>query len=396
MTCGDGMTEGLGRVLAVRTKQEASGVTVAISQPEHAATLPVAPAVARKKRDLTISDIIRMEDLEAEESENLPRVAANDTASRVLPVVETQQLAVCCGGSMQEHQAPEATPALKAPLVSTVSRRNSMKWRTFVLVLFSIAIGCLYGINSRTNEKVNALTDYYLAHEFSPEALNGKTYLEVTPQVEDIGINRFIPVVRQMPYTDAATLERLFNKESWVVAETWGESTGTVIKLNNWYTSSGWLWPTTVMAGGNKSCRSVLIHPHPVSLKAYADAKENGRGRIYAKDFAEREHYAIGSEGASRLKTCAEFAAPITREELAKLGNMNLMWDYGKGILFLTERFGAGERFVRLTDDDYYSMQARSQYVMSYDDAYALKEVSWNWWNDVTRSATKEEQTAVK
>lgn len=287
---------------------------------------------------------------------------------------------------------------LEAQLASATSGRSSMKLR-FVIGMFVCAFAFLYGINSRTSEKVDGLTDYYIAHEFGLEAMNGKTYVEVTPQVENIGISRFVPLVRQLPYTDAATLERLFSEESWVVTEMWGEGTNTVVQMNNWYYDFlGCLDKEMVGLGNeNRPYRSVLIHPHPVSIKVYLDAKENAvRGHIYSEDFAEREHYAVADESAMRLKTCAEFSAPITRRELAGLGNMRYMWDYGNGVLFLTKPYGAGERFVRLTDADYRAMQSQSCNELSGDAACALKEVNWDWWDEVTYSANKEEQTAVK
>lgn len=277
-------------------------------------------------------------------------------------------------------------------------RRNPMQWRTLVVLMFSVAvaIGWLYGANSRINEKVDVLMDYYLSHEYGPEAMQGKTCLEVTPQMEAIGINHFITIVRQMPYTDAATLERLFDEEGhWVVAKMWGEGANTVVRLNSWKDDGPFGIFGKTWVGNTSRERSVLIHPNPISLGVYKEEMENDWNRLSASDFDHRKRYDITSEGAMCVATYVATTPAITHEELVKLGDMKLVWDYGNGVLFLTDKFGTEERFVRLADDDYRDSQLR-MYFNPNSYVGRLKYKSSSWWYAMKCSTIKEEQTTAK
>ncbi|MDO8584495.1 MAG: hypothetical protein Q7R85_00010 [bacterium] len=366
------------------------------------ASLPPAPAAADEPFDPTISDVWRAEDLGVQSPENVPCEAVNNTVSRALPAVETpcqsscvgigqaRQLAVCCGGSIQQQKAPEAKPA-------SAVKEKSMKWQKCSIAMLCIATMIMGYTGVQMDKQVNSLTSYYLEKEYGPNAMNGKTYVEVTPQVEGIGTDKFVPIVARLPYTDSATLERLFNEEDWVVAKTWGEGAGTVVQMSNWYYDFlGCL--DKEMAGlnnENRPSRSVLIHPNPASLKVYTDAKECAfQGRINAEDFAERKHYAVA--GIDRLIAAAAMQPPATYEELATLGDMYVMnWDGSSHVLHLVNAYGSGERFVHLSGDDYLAARAET---LSDNDAETLKRVmSYTWWYDhIAKRATKEEQTAVK
>lgn len=395
MTRGDGMAEGLGRMLAVRTKQEAADVTLNIPPSEHVPGETV-PVTKDEQFDPTISDVWRAEDLGVRESENVPRETVDDAASRVLQAEETRQLAACCDESKKSQSAPETKPTLEARPVSTNKRRNPMKWRASVLMLFAVAIGCLYGINSRTDERVDILTAYYIEKEYGPAAMQGKTCLEVTAQVKNIGIAKFVPIAQELPYTDAATLERLFAEGCQFVGRMRGSGDQTVVELRNWY-DSGPLGLFGKKVWGAEQRRSVLIHPHPASVGVYANAMEDGwHGYIYASDFDKRKHYGATSEGAMRVANYAATAPLITHAELAELGDMKVMHEYENGVLYLVNPYGAGERFVRLSFNDYNRVRSELRKSTRYDSADALKDMSWRWWDEVRYSAIKEEQTAAK
>ncbi len=427
MTCDEGLTEGLGRALAVRTREEATGVTVAIPVAPVLPSLPLAgncreltmpdndvpegPIAPRNADDPTKSDEFDQNEL-AQKSPGyaaalMESAVANATAPLKARIAELEgevgrrQAA----NNMLVRRTDELTEGLKAKEAKPASvpkGRNVMdrsKFNTVMISLTSIAIGILFGLSQSTGGKVNVLTDYYVQEKFgSPEALRGKTYLEVTPEMEAIGIARFASVAEKLPYADAATMQHLLlNANYMIVADMWGKGAGTVVRLQNWCDSGLDPFSNDVILDDLGEKRSVLIHPHPVSANVYRNAKENDvRGMLCANDFQRRALYS--ATGIDRLVASAATQPPATYDDLATLGDMYVMnWDANSRVLHLIGAYGGSESFVHLSDDDYFAARAG---VRPYNQMNTLKNVmGYAWWREnITERATKEEEAraAVK
>ncbi|MBI2075568.1 MAG: hypothetical protein HYT82_02790 [Candidatus Harrisonbacteria bacterium] len=268
--------------------------------------------------------------------------------------------------------------------------------KAFMVVMFAVmsfAVGWIYSANERLDKKVDSLTGYQVQAQFgSPEALKGKTYLELTPQMEQLGVEKFIPVAEKLPYADAATMERLITREGVnKVAEFWNPTVmddRAVVLLK--------------CQDGAMPQRSVLVHVAPASIGVYAYTKaqdEYHSHTVNERDFVKKKHYDTDPcmIGVARVIAFAATTPPATHAELAKLGDFQVMASYdNERVIYLVAPFGTDERFMHLADADYQAITKRIDRNSSTGDQFRYLDCAW--WHSVETDAAKEEerQTAVK
>ncbi|MDO8584496.1 MAG: hypothetical protein Q7R85_00015 [bacterium] len=357
MTCGDGMAEGLGRVLKV-------------------AAIPPTPATNDPEEpfDPTISDIYRMEDLVRPKSlENLPMqiVEPREEERSKLPWTEHNPASA---GTMPTDNIT----ASEAEIAFAV-KEKSMKWSIGVMfAALVVAVGFLGYDKHQADQtqvemtkKIDGLTTYFIQKEFgNPEALKGKTYLEVTPEMREIGMDKFAPIAERLPYAPAETIKGLLTGGVNSVARAWN-----LMPYNN--RAVVWL----ESAEGAIPHWSVLVHIHPTSVCAYMDAATNPYdNEVYHHSFSYREDYLLGDEN-HRLVAYAATMPTLKREELMELGDMNILEKYdAERVLFLVGEYGVGERFIHLSDEDY-NVLALGRNHSSYAGLLSPLEVAnYTWW----------------
>ncbi|MBI2604207.1 MAG: hypothetical protein HYW56_01560 [Candidatus Harrisonbacteria bacterium] len=421
MTCDEGLTEGLGRALAVRTREEATGVTVAIPVAPVLPSLPLAgncreltmpdndvpegPIAPRNADDPTKSDEFDQNEL-AQKSPGyaaalMESAVANATAplKARIAALEGEVGRRQAANNMLVRRTDELTEGLKAKEAQPASavKRSSPMMKAFTAVMFaamSFAIGWLYSANERLDKKLDSLTVCQVQAQFgSPEALKGKTYLELTPEMEQLGVEKFIPIAEHLPYADAATMERLITRDGVnKVAEFWNPTVAddrAVVLLKR--------------PDGAAAQRSILIHAHPASIGVYADTKALDEHyylhTVNAGAFVTKKHYDTDPcmIGVARVIAFAATTPPATHAELAKLGDFQVMASYdNERVIYLVAPFGTDERFMHLADADYQAITKRIDRNSSTGDQFRYLDCAW--WHSVETDAAKEEerQTAVK
>lgn len=367
MPCCEGGLEGFSRLAKVE-----------------ATPLPATPKAPEEKFDPTISDIWRAEDLGVEESENIPKQdtmadydkavsrrlapatqcpksSASEEARKLGGVVKkgNGRLAATSGEQKRELARKDAAistivqrkdeliaekKALEAKLASAAKRSGSMK-RNILIVALIGAIGWLGYDKYRSSQ----FEDFTIRQQMANPELAKSMTLPVTPEMEGIGTEKFVPVAQQMPYADEETIQKFLRMNNgWKVEvkQCYDTENDPVVELHAidpWWDSHRQI---------------TLLHVFPASIDVYLRVmhKEDHRDNAYltSSDFTDPKNYPMAQKDMMRMLPLAMLLSPATHEQLKSIINMRpIAKDDRARVVLLIGPCGTSERMVRVADDDY-------------------------------------------
>ncbi|GEM_PF-6388399 len=320
----------------------------------------------RRPNDNKISNVWRREDLQSQKdgsdhAQEIPKnPASEDTRKLGVAKKEIAKLVACCDESEAKQKDLEAK-------LASASKETHMK-RNIVIAMLAIATGYL-GYEKYTSYQFE---DFTVRQMSDPALLAGKTTLEVSPEMENAGVKKFVSVAQHLPYADANTIYQLLNENMRWVKQCYDVDGDPVVELHKCSTYF------EEMSGSSRAV--ILVHVFPSSIGVYVCAKDKKDGRenpiLLRDDLTDPENYTVAHKNLMRMVPLVMHFPPATYEELKKLSGMTpIAMDDASRVVMLIGSYGTSEQLIRLTDPDYAMFRATGwDNTCHYSDNFAKKQ----------------------